>query len=144
MDALSRRKNGRGPNRDIWRLIYAALDAKQGGGVLTITKAKSHIEGVRAYCRLTPTWQILLNDLVDYAADRFSDHFGLCSNDKMKISAAESLLQRVCKRVAALEASLRAHATDLPLVVADVINSCEAEGERRRVEVATKTEARIK
>ena len=29
MDALARRKNGRGPNRDIWQLRYAELDAKE-------------------------------------------------------------------------------------------------------------------
>ena len=32
MDALARRRNGRGPNRDIWQLIYAELDSKQGEG----------------------------------------------------------------------------------------------------------------
>ena len=32
LGALARRKNGRGPNRDIRQLIYAELDSKQGGG----------------------------------------------------------------------------------------------------------------
>ena len=40
MGAPARTKNGRGPNRDIWQLIYAELDSKQGGGILTITRAK--------------------------------------------------------------------------------------------------------
>lgn len=138
------RNHRRGRNRDIWRLLYEELDKKTGTRILTITKVKSHIVGVQANCRLTPVWQTLLNDLTDFAADRFSDHYGLCSNNKLKVKAAEGLLQRVCKRVADLEASLREHSTDLPLVAADVISSCEADAERRREEMATKTEARIK
>ena len=74
---LNRRKNRSGPNRDIWRLLYDELDRKTGAGIPTITKVKSHIDGIQSYCRSTPAWQILLNDLADYAADRFRDHFGL-------------------------------------------------------------------
>ena len=47
---------------------------------------KSHIDGIQAYCRETPTWQIMVNELADFAADVHSDHFGKCSGDKMKIS----------------------------------------------------------
>ena len=79
---LNRRKNRRGPNRDNCRLLYDELDRKTGAGILTLTKAKSHIDGIQDYCRSTPAWQILLNDLADYAADRVSDHVGLCGNDK--------------------------------------------------------------
>ena len=67
MDALARRKTGRGQNRDIWQLIYVALDAKEGGGVFTITKAKSQIDGVQAYCRETPFRDILVNEIADFA-----------------------------------------------------------------------------
>ena len=45
MDDLARRKNSRGPNRDIWRLIYAELDSKPGGGILSVVRVKSHIDG---------------------------------------------------------------------------------------------------
>ena len=141
---INHRKNRSGPNRDIWRLLYDELDKKAGGGILTITQVKSHIDVAQAYCRETPAWQILFNDLAGYAADRFSDHFGQCGGDKKRIGEAEALLKRVCKRVTALEASLRGHSIDLPLVATDVINSCEAEGERRRADILAKVDELIK
>ena len=54
MQLLARRKNSRGPNRDIWILVYAEMDKKEGAGLLAITKIKSHIDGIQAYCRETP------------------------------------------------------------------------------------------
>ena len=68
MDDLARRKNSRGPNRDTWQLIYAELDSKAGGGTLTITKVKSHINGVQAYCRDTPFRHIIVNEIDEFAA----------------------------------------------------------------------------
>ena len=76
MDDLARRKDSRGPTRDIWQLIYAELDAKEGGGLLTITKVKSHIDGVQAYCRDTPFRHIIVNEIADFAADHYCDHAG--------------------------------------------------------------------
>ena len=76
IDDLARRKNGRGPNRDIWQLIYAELDSKAGGGVLTITKVKSHINSAQAYCHDTPFRHVIVNEIADFAADRYSDHAG--------------------------------------------------------------------
>ena len=107
---------------------------------MTLTKVKYHIDDAPAYCRETPAWQILLNDLADYAVHRFRDHLGQCGGDNKRIGEAEALLKRVCKRVAALEASLRDHPIDLPLVATDVINSCEAEGERRRADILAKAD----
>ena len=60
------------------------------------------------------------------------------------MQATESFLQRVCKRIAAVEASLREHSTDLPLVAANVIRSCEFEGERCREVASRKTDARVR
>ena len=144
MDALSRRKNGRGPNRDIWRLIYAALDAKQGSGVLIITKVKSHIDGVQAYCRGTPYGHILVNELADFAAERYADHAGNGKADKNVYYKNVALLDAVCKRIAIIEATLREYSTDAPQVAADIISGCDAAGERRRQLLKEKTEARCK
>ena len=44
--------------------------------------------------------------LADLAADVYSDRFGKCGGGKMKMWVAEANLLRVCKRIAALEASL--------------------------------------
>ena len=140
---IRRRKHNRGPNRDIWKLLYEELDKKAGGVILTITKVKSHIDGAQAYCRETPAWHVLLNDLVDYAADRNSDHYGPCGKEKKRTGDATALLCRVGKIIAVLEASLRGHSTDLPLVATDVINSCEAEGERRRADIFAKADEKI-
>ena len=116
MDALARRKNGRGPNRDIWRLIYAALDAKQGSVELTVTKVKSHIDGVQTYCRGTPYGHILVNELADFAAERNSDHAGNGKADKNIYHQSVALLEAVCKCIAAIEATLREYSTDVPQV----------------------------
>ena len=74
MQHLARTKNSRGPNRDIWSLIYSEMDKKHVAGLLIIAKVKSYIHGKQAYCRETPAWQIM--GLADYAADVYSDHFG--------------------------------------------------------------------
>ena len=50
MEDLARRKNSRGPNRDLWTLIYPQRDKKVGVGVLSVVKVKSHIDGKQAYC----------------------------------------------------------------------------------------------
>ena len=47
-----------------------------------MVKVKSHIDGLQAYCRSTPTSNVLVNELADFAADRFSDHFGDGKADK--------------------------------------------------------------
>ena len=135
MDALARRKNGRGPNRDIWQLIYAALDAKEGGGVLTITNVKSHINGVQAYCRDTPFRHILVNEIADFAADRYCDHAGNAKADQTKFYQSKHLLELVCKRIAVVESTLREYATDFPQVAADIIGACDAAGEARRQQI---------
>ena len=36
MEDLARKKNTRGPNRDIWALIYAEMDKKAGVGMLSV------------------------------------------------------------------------------------------------------------
>ena len=132
MDALSRRKNGRGPNRDIWTLISATLDAKQGSGVLTITKVKSHIDGVQAYCRGTPFGHILVNELADFAADHFTDHAGLGKADQNLYRKNVVLLEAVCRRIAVIEANLREYTTDIAQVAVDIREGCDLAGEERR------------
>ena len=86
----------------------------------------------------------MVNELVDFAADVYSDHFGKCGADKMKMWAIEANLFRVCKRIAALEASLREHSTDVPLVAAAIVTSCETLGERRREELHAATDQKVK
>ena len=144
MDALARRKNGRGPNRDIWQLIYAELDSKLGGGVLTITKVKPHIDGVQAYCRGTPYGHILVNKIADFAAERYCDHAGGGKSDKDKYYQSTVLLELVCKRIAVIEFTLRGYSIGIPQVAADIINSCDAVGERRRQQIKDRTDSRIK
>ena len=144
VELLARRKNSRCPNRDIWSLIYPEVDKKEGAGLLAITKIKSHIDGVQAYCREAPLWQIPVNELADFAAEINSDRIGPCNGDKMKVRSAEACLLRVCKRIAALGSSLREHVTDIPLVVADIATSCEAQGERRRDELSAATVQKVK
>ena len=73
-----------------------------------------------------------------------TSHYGPCGTEKKRTSDATALLWQVGKRIAALESSLRDHSTDLPLVTTDVINSCEAEGERRRAEIFAKADENIK
>ena len=46
-------------------------------------------------------------------------------------------------RIAAIEASLREYSTDMPLVAADIITTCEAAGERRRNQVWEITNRRV-
>lgn len=144
MKNLSRRKNSRGQNRDIWTLIYSEIDKEQGTGILTVMKVKPHIDGKQAYCRDIPAGRIMVNELADFAADVYSDHFGKCGADKAKLYAAEAILLRVCKRISTLEASLREHSTDVPLVAADIVTSCETLGERRRVELHEATDQKVK
>lgn len=143
MDDLARRKNSRGPNRDIWQLIYAELDAKAGGGLLTITKVKSHIDGVQAYCRDTPFGHIIVNEIADFAADRYCDHAGDGKADKAKFYSSKDLMERVCKRIAVIESTLREYATDLPQVAAGVISACDAAGETRRQQIKDRKDSRI-
>ena len=85
----------------------------------------------------------MVNELTDFAADAHSDHFGKSNGDKMKMCVAEVCLLRVCKRIEALESSLREHATDIPLVAADIVTSCESLGERRREELRAPTDQKI-
>ena len=92
MQNLSRRKNSRGANCDIWTLIYSEMDKKQGSGILTIIMVKYHIDGKQAYYRDTPIWQVMVNELADFAADVYSDHFGKCGADKAKLYAGEPIL----------------------------------------------------
>ena len=54
------------------------------------------------------------------------------------------MLEAVCKRIAAIEATLREYSTDVPQVAADIIRGCDADGEKRRLRIKEKTEARIK
>ena len=53
------------------------------------------------------------------------------------------MLRGVCKRIAALEASLREYATDVPLVAADIVMTCETLGERSRAELRELTDQRV-
>ena len=89
------------------------MEKKTGVGMLSVAKVKSHIDGKQAYCRNTPLWQMMINELADFAADVFTDHFGDAKADKAKLYASQALLRTVCKRVAAIEASLREYATDV-------------------------------
>ena len=45
---------------------------------------------------------------------------------------AEAKLLRVCNRLAGLESELRSNTIDLPRVAADIVASCQVEGEARR------------
>ena len=98
-------------------------------------KVKSHIGEQQAHCRNTPLRQVMANELADFTTDICSDRFGDAKADKAKLYASQALLRSVCKRVAALESSLRAYATDVPLVAVDVITTCETIEERRRAEL---------
>lgn len=140
----NRHKHRRGKNRNIWRLLYDEVDSKLGAGIRTVAKVQSHIKGGQVYHRGAPRWQIGLKDLAYFAADIHRDHHGGCVYATRNMKATEHLLLRVCKRIAVIEASLRDHSTDPPLVVADIIRSCEAEGERRRHEVFDIAEALVK
>ena len=70
----------------------------------------------------------MINELAHFAADIFSAHLGDAKADKAKLYASQALLRSVCKRVAALESSLREYATGVPLVAAAIITSCETIG----------------
>ena len=83
-------------------------------------------------------------ELAGFAAAVHRDHFDKCSRDKMKMRDVEASLLRVCKRIAALESSLRGHATDVPLMAADIAASCETLGERRREELRSATDQKVK
>ena len=100
-----------------------------------MVKPKPHINGKQAYCRHTTPWQVMINELADFVADVFSNHFGDAKADEAKLYASQALLRSVCKRIAAIEASLWEFSTDAPLVAADIITTCEAIGERRRTQV---------
>lgn len=143
MEGLARLKNSRGPNRDIWTLIYAQLDSKGGGGILSVVKVKSYIEGVQAYCRNTPLRHIMVNELADFAAERFSDHTGNGKADKAKYYASQALLGIVCKRIAAVEASNCEYATDAPQVAADIVATIEVLGEQRRWQIREARDRKI-
>ena len=115
-------------------MVYAALDAKQGVGILTVTKVKSHIGGVQTYCRGTPDGHILVNELADFAAERFADHAGEGKADKDAYYKSVALLEAVCKRIAAIEATLREYSTDAPQVASDIISGCDAAIEKNNVD----------
>ena len=89
-----------------------------------MVKVKPHINGKRAYCHNAPPSHVMVNELADFAADRLSYHFGDAKVDKAKCYASQALLGSVCKRIAAIEASLREYATDVSLVAADIITTC--------------------
>ena len=86
----------------------------------------------------------MVNELADFAADRFSNHFADAKADKAKYYASQALLGSVCKRIAAIEASLREYATDVPFVAADIITTCEAIGEQRRTQIREITDRKVK
>lgn len=144
MDDIARRKNSRGPKRDIWRLIYAELDSKPGGGILSVVKVKSHIDGGQAYCRNTPFRHIVVNELVDFAADRYSDHAGSGKTEKAKFYASQALLGHVCKRIAVVEATLREYATDISQVATDINTAGEVLGEQRRQRIRELRDSGVK
>ena len=87
---------------------------------------------------------ILVNELADFAAERYCDHAGGGKSDKDKYYQSTALLELVCKRIAVIEATLREYTTDILQVAADVINSCDAVGERRRQQIKDRTDSRIK
>ena len=72
-----------------------------------MVNVEAHIDGKQADCRNTPTSHVMVNESADFAADRFSDHYGDGEADKAKYYACQALLGSVCKRIAAIEASLR-------------------------------------
>ena len=72
--------------------------------------------------------QVLINELAGFVADVHSDHFGDGKADNAKFYAGEALFRPVCKRIVALESSLRGYATDVPIVAADVVTTCETIG----------------
>ena len=69
---------------------------KVGSGILTIVMVKSHIDGKQAYCRHTPVWQVLINELADFAADVHSDRFGNGKADKAKFYAGAADIVANC------------------------------------------------
>ena len=86
----------------------------------------------------------MVNEPADFAADRFSDHTGNGRADKAKYYASQSLLASVCKRIAAVEASIREYATDVPQVAADVVATNEVLGEQRRLQIREARDRKIK
>ena len=135
MEEGGRQKHLKGKNVDLWKLIFDELETK--ACLLTGTKAKSHIDGVKAYHRQMPDLQIALNELADVAVK------GEWKEALRTAHAHEDLLSRVCKRVAVIQPAFREAATDPPLVAADIILSCEPEGDRRRKQMIDQTEAEV-
>lgn len=86
----------------------------------------------------------MINELADFAPDVCSNHSGDAKADDAKLYASQALLRSVCKRIAAIEASVREDSTDVPLVAADIITTCEAAGERRRTQVWEITDRMVK
>ena len=109
-----------------------------------MTKAKSHINGVQAYCRNTPFRHVVVNELADFAADRYSDHAGDGKADKARFYGNQDLSGDVCKRFVAVEATLREYATDVPQVAADITTASEVIGEERRQRIRELRDRRVK
>ena len=60
MDLRNRHKHLKGPNSDIWQLVYKEIDysTEHGAGHLDIVKIKSHSDAEHLVRRETPIWQM--------------------------------------------------------------------------------------